>query len=136
LFGIEESVHAAKQNSVLQRRASAVLYFSWFVARDQQVAGSACSEQLDSHKNRSDHNCMKAIDPDSVNRMEIRQRLTGGTAEGNVSANLLHRPTRFDSAYHISSRQVLVFETYVGLRQNTYSLQAAENGPGQCESAI
>jgi len=136
VVSIEESIHAAKQNSALQRRACALLHFSWFVLRDQQLAGSACSENLDSHKNRSDHDCMKTVDPDSVNRMEIRQRLTGGTTEGNVSANLLHRPARFDSPYHISSRQVLVFETYVGLRQNTYSLQAAEKGPGQCESAM
>lgn len=120
---IEESVHAAKQNSVLHRRSSAVLYFSRFVSRDQQLAGSACSEQLDSHKNRSDHHSMKAVDSYSVNRMKIRQWLTGGTAEGNVSANLLHRPARFDSAYHISLRQMLVLKTHVRLHKNSHILQ-------------
>jgi hypothetical protein len=89
------------------------------VPRNQKLASSAASEQLNSHEDWSDHDCVNAVDSDSIDRMEIGHGLTGRTAEGNVSADLLHRPARFDASDDISSRQVLVFETYVGLRRNT-----------------
>jgi hypothetical protein len=88
------------------------------VLGDQELAGSAASEQLNSHKHRSNHDSMNAVDSHSVDRMEIRQRLSGRAAEGNVSADLTYCATRFDPSHDISSRQVLVLKTYVRLREN------------------
>jgi hypothetical protein len=61
--------------------------------------------------------------------MEIRQRLTVRPAESNVSAELLNRSARFDSADHIAPRQVLVLKAYMGLREYAYCVQAAKNVP-------
>jgi len=102
LSRLKESIHATKQDGVLQRRSSAGFPLSWFMARDQQLAGSAASEQLNSYQNRSDHHGMNAIDSDRVDRMEIRQRLTIPPAEGDVSAYLSHPTARFDASHDVS----------------------------------
>jgi hypothetical protein len=70
--------------------------------RDQQLAGSAASEQLNSYQNRSNHQSMNAVDSHRVDRMQIRQRLTVRPAEGNVSAYLTHCATRFDTSHDVS----------------------------------
>jgi hypothetical protein len=75
-----------------------------FVLRDQESASSAASEQLNSHKDRGNHHSMNAVDSHSVDRMEIRQRLSGRAAEGNVSADLSHRAARFDTSHDVSPR--------------------------------
>jgi hypothetical protein len=53
---------------------------------DEQLAGSAGSEQFDPHKNRCDDGGMYAVERDCVNRMETRERLAIGTTEGDISA--------------------------------------------------
>jgi hypothetical protein len=62
------------------------------------------SEQFNSHKDRSNHDGMNAIDSDRVDRMETHQWLAQRAAEGNVSADLLHGPARFDSSHDVSVR--------------------------------
>jgi hypothetical protein len=61
------------------------------MARNQKLASSAASEQLNSHKDRSDHYGMNAVDSDSVDRMEILQGLPVWAAKGNIPAYLTHR---------------------------------------------
>jgi hypothetical protein len=125
-FGIQESVHATKENSVFQWRSPAVFHLSWFVPCDEQLPGSTGTEQFDSHKHWSDHHRMNPIDSDSVDGMEIRQGLASRATEGNVPPDLLYRAARFNSSDYISSRQMLVLKTYVRLRKNSYIVQAAQ----------
>lgn len=133
---MKESIYAAKQNRVLQRRAPTVLRLSWFVPRDQQLAGPAGSKQLNSYKNRSNNHGMNAVDSDSVDRMEVRQRPSDQPAECDVSADLSHRAARFDTSHDIASRQVLVLKTDMGLRENPYLVQLAEHVPRQDQSTM
>ena len=126
LPSIEESVHAAKQNSVPQLWQPTVLHL-WFVLRDQELAGSACSEQLDSYKDRGDHHSVNAIYSNSVDWMQIRQCLASRPAEGNVSADFPHCAARLDSSHYMSSRQMLMLKTYLRLRENSYFVQPAQD---------
>ena len=65
---------------------------------------------------------MNAVDADSIDGMEILQRLANRIAEGNVSSDLFHCSARFDSSHYIPPRQVLVLKAYVRLRENSYFL--------------
>jgi hypothetical protein len=104
--------------------------------RDEQLAGSACSEYLDSYKNRSDHHSVHSIHADGIDWMQIRQWLTFRPTECHVPTEVLHSTARFDSAYDISSRQMLVLKAYVGLRGNSYFVQAAQRFSRQGEPAM
>jgi hypothetical protein len=70
---------------------------------------------------------MKPVDCDSIDRMQIRQRLTFRPAECNVSAYLPHRAAGFDASNNVSSGQVLVLKTYARLRENPYRVDTAEH---------
>lgn len=87
---MKESVHAAKQHTVHERRALARFRLPRFVPGDQDLATPTGSEQLDSHKHRSDHHCVNAVDSHGIDRMEVRQLLTRRTAKGNISAKLFY----------------------------------------------
>jgi len=71
-LSIEESIHSPKQDFAFQRRPPSVLHLACFVARDQELAGPARSEKIDSHKNWSDHHRMHTIYPDRVYGMDVR----------------------------------------------------------------
>jgi hypothetical protein len=111
------------------------------VSRHQQLAGSACSEQLDSYKNWSDHHSMHSIHSDGIDGIETRQRLTSRPAEGNVSTDFPHRTARLDSSHDISSRQMLVLKAHVGLCENSHFVQAEQGllrqrEPAMCEQVL
>jgi hypothetical protein len=133
---MEESVHAAKQNFVFQGRSPAVFSRSRFVLADEELAGSARSEQFDSDEDSSNHYGMKAVHSYGVDQMQIRQRLPARPAEGNVSADFPHRPARFDSSHYISSRQKLMLKAYLRLRENSYVVQPTQRSLRQGEPAI
>lgn len=133
---IEESVHAAKENSVLQRRPPALLRVTGLMPRDQQLAGPVRSEDLDPHKDRSNDYGMRAIDSNGINGMQMRQRLAVWPAEGDIPPESLHRTARFDAPHNISARQMLVLEAHVRLSKDTYFVKAAQNRLWQGETSM
>jgi len=79
---------------------------------------------------------MNAVDSEGIDRMEIRQWLASRPTESNVSAKLPHRAARFDSSHYVSSRQMLVLKTYLGVRKNSHLVQAVQHSPRQGEPAM
>ncbi|MGB7156346.1 MAG: hypothetical protein WBD08_19315 [Candidatus Acidiferrales bacterium] len=112
LFDGDKSVHPAKKDLGCQRRSRAVFHIPRFVPRDQQLAGSAGTEDLDSYKNRSNNHGMNPVHSDRVNLMEIWQGFAVWAAKCNVSSDLPGRAARFDSSDNISPRQMLVLKTH------------------------
>jgi hypothetical protein len=63
---------------------------SGFMPRNEQLAGPACPKQFDSHKDWSYHHCMNSVHTDSIDWMQIWQRLTFRPTERDVAAEVLH----------------------------------------------
>jgi len=66
--------------------------------RDEHLAGSTCSKQLDSHKHWSHHHGVNSVYCYGVDRMEIGQRLTVRPAERDVPAEVPYGTARLDSS--------------------------------------
>jgi hypothetical protein len=106
------------------------------VFRDEELAGSPGSEQVDSYQDLRNHHGMHTVDCNGVNRMKIRHWFAIRPSECNVPANSLYCSAGFDPSHHIPSPQMLVFKAYVGLHKNSYFFQPPQRPLGQREPAM
>jgi hypothetical protein len=76
---------------------------------------------------------VKTVDSDCVYGVKVSQRLPLIAGEGHVASDLFDRAPGLHTPDHVSPRQMLVFETHVGLGENADLGQAANRSTGQAE---
>jgi hypothetical protein len=76
---------------------------------------------------------VKTVDSDCVYGVKVSQRLPLIAGEGHVTSDLFDRAAGLDTPDHVAPRQMLVFETHVGLGENADLGQAANRSTGQAE---
>jgi hypothetical protein len=90
---------------------------------DEQFVCSFLAEHLDSHQRGCYHDCMQTVDSDGLDRMQVLDGLSVRLCERNVPAKIPDCATRLQSAYHVSLCQVLVFQAYCWLDEDSSVLQ-------------
>jgi hypothetical protein len=101
---------------------------------DQELPSPTRAKHLDSDKDWRHNHSVNSVYADGVDRMKIRQRLAIRRTEGNVSAKLLYRTTRFHASHDVPLGQGLVFETDLGLDVNSHLFQPPQHSPRQCKA--
>jgi hypothetical protein len=76
---------------------------------------------------------VKTVDPDCVYGVKVSQGLSLFVGEGHVASDLFDRAAGLHSPDHVPPRQMLVFETHVGLGENADLGQTANRSTGQAE---
>jgi hypothetical protein len=97
--------------------------------RNEQLIGAAGAKQLDPYEGRCYYHRVNSIDSDGINWMKIWDRLTIGTAERDVAAQIPDRTARFNSPYDIASCQLLILETDAGLDNDAYAAETPQHLP-------
>jgi hypothetical protein len=77
---------------------------------------------------------VKTVDSDCVYGVKVSQRLPLIAGEGHVASDLFDRAPGLHTPDHVPPRQMLVFETHVGLGENADLGQTADRPTGQAES--
>jgi hypothetical protein len=95
------------------------------VLADEHLIRVSSSEDLHADKRLSHDHCMNAVDPHSVKRMEIAERLPICTCEGHVVPDVGDRIACFNAADHIALRQVLMLEAHLGRSKDACFRKAA-----------
>jgi hypothetical protein len=76
---------------------------------------------------------VKTVDSDCVYGVKVSQRLPLIADERHVAPDLFDRAARLHTPDYIPPRQILVFETHVGLGENADLGQPANRPTGQAE---
>ncbi|HMD84510.1 MAG TPA: hypothetical protein VKO18_07390 [Terriglobia bacterium] len=76
---------------------------------------------------------MKTVDPDCVYGVKVSQWLPLIANERHVAPDLFDRAAGLNPSDHVAPRQMLVFETHVGLGENADLGQTADRSTGQAE---
>jgi hypothetical protein len=76
---------------------------------------------------------VKTVDSDCVYGVEVSQRFPLIAGEGHVTSDLFDRAARLHTPDNVAPREILVFETHVGLGENADLGQTAYRPTGQAE---
>jgi hypothetical protein len=101
------------------------------MTRDQELPGSAGVKRFDSHQDWSDDSSVNSVYADGVYRVKTRKRLSLRTRKRDVPSEFLYRAPGLDAAHNVPLRQRLVFETDLGLHEDSHVVQAAQYSPRQ-----
>src|SRR3989304_5264706 len=111
---IQVSVQALKKHFGFNAWSPAVSYLTRGVFADEHLIRVSSSEDLHTDQRCSHDHCMNAVDPHSVKRMEIAERLPICTCERHVVPKLGDCAARLDTAHNIALRQVLMLKAHLG----------------------
>jgi hypothetical protein len=89
------------------------------VPRDQKFVGVPLSEHIGADKSRGYDNCVKSIHSDGLDGVEIFQEIAVFVRKSYVPADVADATARLQSADHIALRQLLVFDTELGVSVDT-----------------
>ena len=117
-FDFEVPINSSKQATRFESGPFASLSVAWPVLGDKQLASAARPEHFDSHKYwRYDHR-VETVDSDCVYGVKVSQWLPLIAGERHVASDLFDRAAGLHTPDHVPPRQMLVFETHVGLGEN------------------
>jgi hypothetical protein len=111
--------------------------------RDEEVIGTLYAQHLDPHEDRPHHNCVHAVDADTVDALEPGERGALLIHKAAIGSQFRHGSAGFNPAKDVPFRQVLVFNRDGRLAVDAGTAETLQRGrwepqalPGQKVSAI